>query len=229
MANGWLRKPKGLTPTPGLAPQAKRKFGISLRIARSRGRRTRTSVPARLATEGERCQKRAATRSWQSRRPRGKRSGRGAVRRAVPTVAGRADGGALSEVRSGREVELVRHEGTVNDAVFSPDAVWLVTASSDRTVRFWPLRLEELRAEAATRLGRNLTYDEWKSSFPMTLILGPSLRCPFIRVSATTPRKIQSNHRRSRLPDSHSAAFVRPANSNPGLRTLDVLSGRQRI
>ena len=68
-----------------------------------------------------------------------------------------------------------------------------------------------------------------KSSFPMTCIPGPSLRCPFIRVSATTPRKIQSNHRRSRLPDSHSAAFVRPANSNPGLRALDVLSGRQRI
>ena len=93
-------------------------------------------------------------------------------------------GGQLSEVRSGREVELVRHEGTVNDAVFSPDAVWLVTASSDRTVRFWPLRLEELRAEAATRLGRNLTYDEWQKFFPddpyprtfATLPVHPSVR-----------------------------------------------------
>ena len=90
----------------------------------------------------------------------------------------------LSEVRSGREVELVGHESTVNDAVFSPDAVWLVTASSDRTVRFWPLRLEELRAEAATRLGRNLTYDEWQKFFPddlyprtfATLPVHPSVR-----------------------------------------------------
>ena len=39
-------------------------------------------------------------------------------------------GGVLTQ--SGRDGGLVKHEGTVNDAVFSPDAVWLVTASNDR-------------------------------------------------------------------------------------------------
>ena len=93
-------------------------------------------------------------------------------------------GGQLIDVHSGREVELVKHDDTVNDAVFSPDAVWLVTASSDRSVRFWPLRLAELRAEAAARLGRNLTYDEWQRFFPdesyprtfSTLPVHPSVR-----------------------------------------------------
>jgi WD40 repeat protein len=81
-------------------------------------------------------------------------------------------------------VELVKHEGTVNDAIFSPDAVWLVTASNDQSVRFWPLRLEDLRTEAAARLGRNLTYDEWQKFFPdepyprtfATLPVHPSVR-----------------------------------------------------
>jgi WD40 repeat protein len=76
------------------------------------------------------------------------------------------DLGTLSDVQSGREVELVKHEDTINDAVFSPDAVWLVTASSDRSVRFWPLRAKELRTEAMARLGRNFTYDEWRKFFP---------------------------------------------------------------
>jgi WD40 repeat protein len=92
--------------------------------------------------------------------------------------------GKLTDVQSGREVELVQHEDAVNDAVFSPDAVWLVTASSDRSVRFWPLRLEELRTQAAARLGRNLSYDEWQKFFPdesyprtfATLPVHPSVR-----------------------------------------------------
>jgi WD40 repeat protein len=75
-------------------------------------------------------------------------------------------GGKLSEVQSGRELNLVKHEGAINDAAFSPDGHWLVTASNDRTVRFWPLRSEELRTEAMARLGRNLTYDEWHKFFP---------------------------------------------------------------
>jgi WD40 repeat protein len=69
-------------------------------------------------------------------------------------------------VQSERELDLVKHEGHVNDAVFSPNAVWLVTASSDRSVRFWPLRSEELRTEAMARLERNFTYDEWHKFFP---------------------------------------------------------------
>jgi WD40 repeat protein len=87
-------------------------------------------------------------------------------------------GGELSEVQSGQEVDLVKHEGAINDAVFSPDAVWLVTAGSDRSVRFWPLRAKELRAEAVARLGRNLTYDEWHKFFPDE---------PYFRTCATLP------------------------------------------
>lgn len=101
----------------------------------------------------------AASASWEALR-----LGRGASR----SSDGRWSfaGGRLSEVQSGRELDIVKHEDAINDAVFSPDAVWLVTASSDRSVRFWPLRDKELRTEAMARLGRNLTYEEWRKFFP---------------------------------------------------------------
>lgn len=84
----------------------------------------------------------------------------------------------LREVQSGRELHLVKHEDYINDAVFSPDAVWLVTASCDRSVRFWPLRAKELRTEAMARLGRNFTYDEWHKFFPDE---------PYLRTCAALP------------------------------------------
>ena len=74
--------------------------------------------------------------------------------------------GTLNDVQSGREVEFVKRDDDISDSVFSPDGHWLVTAGSDWTVRFWPLRSEELRTEAVARLGRNFTYDEWHKFFP---------------------------------------------------------------
>ena len=113
----------------------------------------------------------AMSASWEALRLGGDRSQSSDGRWSV-------NEGTLSEVRSGRGVDLVKHEDKVNDAVFSPDAVWLVTASSDRSVRFWPLRLEELRTEAAARLGRNLTGLEWHKFFPDE---------PYPRTFATLP------------------------------------------
>lgn len=37
----------------------------------------------------------------------------------------------------GKRVYCVRHEGDVNDAIFSKDGRFLITASADQTVRFW--------------------------------------------------------------------------------------------
>ena len=122
-------------------------------------------------------------------------------------------GGQLIDVQSRREVELVKHDDTVNDAVFSPDAVWLVTASNDRSVRFWPLRLAELRAEAAARLGRNLTYDEWQRFFPdesyprtfATLPVHPSVRDKASELAKERRRAKESTPDNSKQPSQGQA------------------------
>jgi len=114
-------------------------------------------------------------------------------------------GGQLSDVQSERNVDLVKHEDAVNDAVFSPDAVWLVTASSDSSVRFWPLRLEELRTQAAARLGRNLSDDEWHKFFPnepyprtfATLPVPPSVRDKASELAEQKRRAKESAQRNS--------------------------------
>ena len=148
----------------------------------------------------------AMSASWEALRLGGDRSQSSDGRWSV-------NEGTLSEVRSGRGVDLVKHEDKVNDAVFSPDAVWLVTASSDRSVRFWPLRLEELRAEASTRLGRNLTYDEWQKFFPddpyprtfATLPVHPSVRDRASELTEERRREKESTPDSSKQPSQGQA------------------------
>jgi WD40 repeat protein len=73
----------------------------------------------------------------------------------------------LQEPTTGRMVAELRHNGFVTDLVFSPDGLWLATASADSTVRLWPVSprgRDLLIAAACARLPRQrLTDDEWRT------------------------------------------------------------------
>ena len=60
---------------------------------------------------------------------------------------------------------LQGHTSTAWSVSFSADNKWLVSASEDRTVRFWPVSIDEVRRLACQKAGRNLTKDEWQEMF----------------------------------------------------------------
>jgi len=64
-----------------------------------------------------------------------------------------ADPSASQRVLRGHTYEIV-------DLAIDPGGRWLVTASLDRTARVWDLRLDDLRAMALARAGRQLTAEE---------------------------------------------------------------------
>jgi WD40 repeat protein len=71
------------------------------------------------------------------------------------------------DVTTGEEVSRLTHaEPAVVDVDWSPDGRYLATASLDHTARVWPWRPRDLIAAAATRLGRNLTAEEWAKYLP---------------------------------------------------------------
>jgi len=64
---------------------------------------------------------------------------------------------------------VVGHTGAVTSLFFSPDGRWLVTGSMDNTARLWsldqdtePIGQELLLEETCSRIGRNLTSEEWQ-------------------------------------------------------------------
>jgi WD40 repeat protein len=82
---------------------------------------------------------------------------------------------SLTDATSNRPVEDFTHEGVVNYYSFSPDSRWLVTASTDKTVRVWALTPPDLIAQACARLTRNLDPKEWPPGLPTP---NPLRTCP---------------------------------------------------
>ena len=77
------------------------------------------------------------------------------------------DTARIWEVATGQEVSRLTHaDPNVVDVDWSPDGRYLATASWDHTARVWPWHPEDLIAAAATRLGRNLTAEEWDRYLP---------------------------------------------------------------
>ena len=58
-------------------------------------------------------------------------------------------------------VRVSSPDARVYDVAFSPDGQTLVTGRGDGTVRLWMLDIDKLMLQARSKLGRNLTPDEW--------------------------------------------------------------------
>lgn len=71
------------------------------------------------------------------------------------------------DVVLGLEVSRLTHENpNIVDVDFSPDGRFIATASWDLTARVWLWKPEDLMREAATRLTRNLSPEEWRKFLP---------------------------------------------------------------
>jgi WD40 repeat protein len=64
-------------------------------------------------------------------------------------VSAQADGSArILDIRRGRDLHVLRHDGPVNDATFSADGRAVLTASDDGTARMWSVSGEPIRTFA---------------------------------------------------------------------------------
>ncbi len=67
--------------------------------------------------------------------------------------------------KRGREIARLRHGDTVDKVAFTPDGSRLVSASwGDNMVRVWAWQKGDLVADACSRLERNLSLEEWRTS-----------------------------------------------------------------
>jgi WD40 repeat protein len=70
------------------------------------------------------------------------------------------------EATTGNQIARVSHEQPVTYVAFSSNGKYLATASEDKTAQVWLWQPKDLIDEAASRLTRNLTFDEWQRYFP---------------------------------------------------------------
>jgi WD40 repeat protein len=77
-------------------------------------------------------------------------------------TAGADDTARVWNAGSGQQKMVLKgHTASVSSAAYSPDGRWIVTASDDSTARVWWWGdVEDLLAEARSRLARELTCQE---------------------------------------------------------------------
>jgi WD40 repeat protein len=82
-----------------------------------------------------------------------------------------------SEVKSS-EIRLDGHQDSVSALAFSPDSRWLVTGGydRDRTVRLWPLQIDDLMELACQGAGGEPAAEDWQSVFPGRALPGACQR-----------------------------------------------------
>ena len=76
------------------------------------------------------------------------------------------DGSAwVFSAATGAEVSRLDHDSFVSAVAFSPDGARVATGSGDRSARVWWADHGQLIEQAAGRLTRNLTRQEWRRYF----------------------------------------------------------------
>jgi WD40 repeat protein len=105
------------------------------------------------------------TRAWRPRDSAGFNAGNRIVTTSYDGTA------RVWDAETGRAITPpLRHDGVVQQAVFSSDGRWVVTASWDQTVRLWsattgdPITPPTSRRGACVRHGPNLDHGQWVGS-----------------------------------------------------------------
>ena len=81
-------------------------------------------------------------------------------------LGGRGDGSArVFDAATGAEISRLDHDGGVSAVAFSPDGTRVATGSGDRSARVWCAHHGQLIEQAAGRMTRNLTQQEWRRYF----------------------------------------------------------------
>jgi len=65
-----------------------------------------------------------------------------------------------------KPVTLQRHKDNLVYASFTNDSEWIITLSTNHTLQFWSMDLEQVSSTACKYAGRNLSRAEWERYFP---------------------------------------------------------------
>jgi WD40 repeat protein len=85
---------------------------------------------------------------------------------ATASIDGTARLWDLTAADPGASARIFPRDAPIYDVAFSPDGQTLVTGRGDGKVRLWMLDRDQLLLQARSKLGRNLTPDEWTEYFP---------------------------------------------------------------